>query len=1375
MDSSKKHHNPNPKATANPVSKLFLWWTRKIFWTGYRRELEEADLYNPMLEDQSEVLGDRLEGTWRAEVARAKTTGRTPSLLRAIFRAFWLRYLLFGAVLAVQCLVIRIAQPLLLGRLIQYFSEDTEMTLGEAYATAGGMVATVYFLICFQHHYTMGTALIGMRVRVACCSLLYRKVLRLSRAAMDQTATGQIVNLMSNDVSRFDLAPQYLHWFWISIIQVPIVTYCLWRYVGPAALIGFTFIFFVTIPVQGLLGRVTSRLRKRIAVRTDERMRLMNEIVSGIAVIKMYAWEIPFAKMVSLARKYEIDVVTCMSYVRGYYLSSLVFVERSSLFVTLMSYTLLGNTISAHKVFAMAQFYNVLNQTMASFYSLAVANAAETYVTIQRLQTFLLLGENAPAVGPPAAAPVQPLGGGDDPKKQKEAVKEEKEKEKEAEGAGPLAVPGAPAGSVALARVAARWGGAAADTLRDVSVRVVPGRLCAVIGPVGSGKSSLLHALLGELPLREGAAAVGGRVAYASQEPWIFVGSVRQNILFGRPYCPERYREVVRVCALKRDFELLPYGDRTLVGEKGVSLSGGQRARINLARAVYQSADVYLLDDPLSAVDTHVGKQLFDECITSYLGGKTRILVTHQLQYLQNADHIVMFNNGRIETQGSYRELAASGLDFAALLSAGDEDEEEEEEDADPAATPFERAVRMSQRRASRRQAAAQRRASTLSNGSRAGGDEDEAAALQRGPVENREQRIKGAISWSAYWQYVRAGGSAPFLLFVASAFIVAQVATSGADYWVTFWTREEGQRRMLREHRKLIATNWTDTTPAPPPAPLFTTTASLYIYGAVVLGCVLLTIARSMLFYKMCMNASMRLHDTMFAAILRGAMRFFDTNPSGRILNRFSKDVGAIDELLPRALLEAVQIFMVGSGILTMVLLVNYWLLLPMLVIGTFFYLISVVFLATARNVKRLEGVTRSPVFSHLSDSLSGLVTIRASGQQEVVRKEFDCHQDLHTSAWFQFVATGTAFGFWLDILSAIFVTLVTFSFLVLGGDMLGANVGLAISQSLILTVMLQHGILQITEVVSQMTSVERVLEYTNVEQEPPLESDPSEKPSDAWPERGRIEFERVSLTYSEGEPPVLRDVAFSIEPRHKVGVVGRTGAGKSSLMAALFRLAFKRDGRVLIDGVDTGVIGLHDLRRRISIIPQEPVLFSATVRQNLDPFGEFPDDALWSALEEVELKDAVDTLEMRVAEGGANFSVGQRQLVCLARAILRNNRILVLDEATANVDPQTDALIQTTIRRKFAHCTVLTIAHRLHTIMDSDRVLVMDAGTVAEFDHPWRLLQRPNGVFSKLVKETGPLASVLARAAHQEYLKTHPGEAVPALLEEGGETTRL
>ncbi|XP_066999504.1 ATP-binding cassette sub-family C member 4 [Anabrus simplex] len=1310
MDTNKKHHNPNPKATANPVSLLFLWWTRSLFWKGYRTELEEHDLYNPLEEDQSEVLGDRLERAWNAELARAKAKNVQPSLLRAIFRAFYVRYALYGLVLAVQCLVIRIVQPLLLGKLIQYFSEGATMTLNEAYMYAGGMVGTVYFLICFQHHYTMGTAYIGMRIRIACCSLLYRKVLRLSRSAMDLTATGQIVNLMSNDVSRFDLAPQYLHWMWISVIQVPIVIYCLWRYVGISAIVGFCFIFCITIPVQGYLGKITSKLRKRIAVRTDERMKLMNEIVSGIQVIKMYAWEKPFAKLVSMARKSEIDVVTHMSYVRGYYLSSLVFVERSSLFVTLLSYALMGNTISAYKVFAMAQFYNVLNQTMASFYSLAVANSAETYVTIKRLQTFLMLGENEPHTNTPMIM--------------ENSLTQNKEKEPQ---------------GITISHVYAKWSPISKhDTLQDISLAVRPGQLCAIIGPVGSGKSSLLHALLGELPLSSGSMHIGGKIAYSSQEPWIFVGSVRQNILFGQPYNPEKYREVVRVCALKRDFEMFPYGDRTLVGEKGISLSGGQRARINLARAVYRNADIYLMDDPLSAVDTHVGKHLFDECINSHLSAKTRILVTHQLQYLQDADIIVILSQGKILKQGTFQEMINSGLNFAKLLGENEEEEETE-------AQLFQR----------------NRFTSQMSNRSRVY-DEDDVQNL-RGPVENKEMRTTGGISWNSYWTYLKSGGTGWFLLLVGLALIIAQVATSGADYWVTYWTREEVKRKLNKEKMlKAAITNQTlfdelDHTN-------FTTESSLYIYGGVVLACFILTICRSMLFYKLCMNSSMKLHDTMFDVILRGAMRFFDTNPSGRILNRFSKDMGAIDELLPRALLEAVQIFLVMSGILTMVLLVNYWLLLPMLVIGTFFYLISVVFLTTARNVKRLEGITRSPVFSHLSDSLNGLTTIRSSGTQEIVRKEFDSHQDLHTSAWFQFIATGTAFGFWLDCLSAIFVTLVTFSFLVLGGETFGANVGLAISQSLILTVMLQHGILQITEVVSQMTSVERVLEYTKIDKEADLESKPEMKPIDTWPSKGAIQFDHMFLSYTENDPPVLKDLNFKIEPNHKVGIVGRTGAGKSSLISALFRLA-RIEGRIIIDGVDTGEIGLHDLRKKISIIPQEPVLFSASLRNNLDPFNEFDDSMLWSALEEVELKSAVDSLDFMVTEGGNNFSVGQRQLVCLARAILRNNKILVLDEATANVDPETDALIQETIRKKFKNCTVLTIAHRLNTIMDSDMVLVMDAGTMVEYDHPFLLLQNQSGYFYNLVQETGKtMAEQLQSVAEQAYRKANGLPLEPA-----------
>lgn len=486
--------------------------------------------------------------------------------------------------------------------------------------------------------------------------------------------------------------------------------------------------------------------------------------------------------------------------------------------------------------------------------------------------------------------------------------------------------------------------------------------------------------------------------------------------------------------------------------------------------------------------------------------------------------------------------------------------------------------------------------------------------------------------------------------------------------------------------------------------------------------------------------------------------MSFFDTNPSGRILNRFSKDIGSTDELLPQFTIMMIQIYLVLCGILAMVLVVNYILIVPMVIVGALFVYVARLFMTTGRSIKKLEGIRRSPMFSHLSDTLNGLSTIRASGIQDIVRKEFDNHQDRHTSAWFLYITNGSALGIWLDILSSIFVAIVTYSFLVLSeGSFGGSGVGLAISQSLILTGMLQYGIMQMTEVVSQMTSVERVLEYTKIPSESALESAPDKKPPASWPQQGQITFQKMYLMYNTEDPPVLRNLSFTIQAMHKVGVVGRTGAGKSSLISALFRLA-PIEGAILIDDVDTSTLGLQDLRRNISIIPQEPVLFSETLRFNLDPFSEFDDEKLWDVLEEVELKSSIQTLDFQVTEGGSNFSVGQRQLVCLARAILRNNRILVLDEATANVDPETDALIQGTIRRKFKHCTVLTIAHRLHTIMDSDKVLVMDAGMMVEYDHPHILLKNPTGFLSRLVQETGPsMAEQLRNVAKQSYSELH------------------
>ncbi|XP_026465652.1 probable multidrug resistance-associated protein lethal(2)03659 [Ctenocephalides felis] len=505
-----------------------------------------------------------------------------------------------------------------------------------------------------------------------------------------------------------------------------------------------------------------------------------------------------------------------------------------------------------------------------------------------------------------------------------------------------------------------------------------------------------------------------------------------------------------------------------------------------------------------------------------------------------------------------------------------------------------------------------------------------------------------------------------------------------------------------------------------------------------------------------------MTLHDNMFVGLTRATMRFFYKNASGRILNRFSKDIGAIDTILPMAFMDCifVRYYLIIIGIFVLVGIVDYVLLIPTFFMGILFYVMRRVFLSTSRSVKRLEGITRSPVFTHVNATLQGLTTIRAFDKQKELSLEFDEHQNLHSSAFYMYLTTTRAFALWLDVVCIIYILVVTLSFLVLGNDHApGGNVGMAITQVIGLIGMAQWGMRQTAELENQMTSTERVLEYTKLEPEPSLETPPSTNLPQPWPTAGRVEFKNVSLRYNPEEECVLKNLNISISGGEKVGIVGRTGAGKSSLLSALFRLT-EHEGIIEIDGIDTKKLGLHDLRSSISIIPQEPVLFSGTLRGNLDPFSCASDDQLWKALEEVELKKVVSELTLglysKMSDGGSNFSVGQRQLVCLARAILRDNKILVLDEATANVDPETDRLIQSTIREKFSHCTVLTIAHRLHTVMDSDKVLVMDAGCVVDFGHAYDLLTKGSEIFKNLVDQTGSsTAQMLTDIARADFQK--------------------
>uniref|UniRef100_A0A4W6FYM0 Multidrug resistance-associated protein 4 n=1 Tax=Lates calcarifer TaxID=8187 RepID=A0A4W6FYM0_LATCA len=1207
MEPLRKEARDNPSASANLLSKIFFCWLNPLFRIGYKRKLEEDDMYKVLPEDASNRLGEELQWYWNQEVQQAAKEMRPPKLTTVLVHCYWRSYSLIGIYIFIEE-VIKVIQPVLLGKLIEYFeSYDPINTVAvyEAYSYAVGISLSTIGLAVLHHLYFYHVQRAGMKIRVAMCHMIYRKALCLNSTALAKTTTGQIVNLLSNDVNKFDEVTLYLHFLWIGPLQAATVILLLMYAIGPSCLAGMA-VFFILMPIQTMFGRLFSRLRAETAVLTDERIRTMNEVISGIRVIKMYGWEKPFAALVDEVRRLEISKIMKSSYLRGLNMASFFVASKIIIFITVCVYVLNGNKLSASRVFMAVSLYGAVRLTITLFFPFAIEKVSESLISIRRIKNFLLLDEVAPQhLGLPVA--------------EEDCM-------------------------VEIQDLLCYWDKMLeAPTLQNVSFTVRPEQLLAVIGPVGAGKSSLLSAILGELSQESGVVKVKGELTYTSQQPWILPGTIRSNILFGKELNHQKYDRVLRACALKRDMDLLPGGDLMMVGDRGSNLSGGQKARVSLARAVYQDADIYLLDDPLSAVDAEVGRHLFEECICGLLRKKPRILVTHQLQYLKAADQIIVLKEGQMVAQGTYNDLQSSGLDFTSLLK--EEEGQGEEED---------------------------RQGMT--------------------PIPGNVPRFPHTLS----------------------------------DNSMSSMSSLSSSRCSLIEGAEPLA--------------VVGLTATSVVFGFL----------RSLLFFNILVSSAQTLHNSMFNAILRTPVHFFDINPIGRILNRFSKDIGYLDSLLPWTFVDFIQVFLQVIGVIAVAAIIIPWILIPVVPLLAVFLFLRRYFLQTSRDIKRLESTTRSPVFSHLSSSLQGLSTIRAFKVQQKFQQMFDEYQDLHSEAWFLFLTTSRWFAVRLDGICSIFVTITAFGCLYLRDGLEPGAVGLALSYAVTLTGMFQWGVRQSAEIENMMTSVERVVEYAELESEAPWETD--KQPPHDWPKTGSITFDRVNYSYSASEPLVLKNLTVVFTSREKVGIVGRTGAGKSSLISALFRLA-EPDGRIWIDGFQTSAIGLHTLRQKMSIIPQDPVLFTGTMRKNLDPFSQHTDEDLWNALQEVQMKAVVEELpnklETVLTESGSNFSMGQRQLVCLARA-------------TANVDPRTDSLIQQTIRDKFQECTVLTIAHRLNTIIDCDRILVLDAGRIREYDEPYVLLQNQDGLFYQMVQQTGRAeAASLLHTAKQVTTPTFvPGQ---------------
>uniref|UniRef100_A0A2K5X4E9 Multidrug resistance-associated protein 1 n=1 Tax=Macaca fascicularis TaxID=9541 RepID=A0A2K5X4E9_MACFA len=1093
---------------------------------------------------------------------------------------------------------------------------------------------------------------------------------------------------------------QYFHICFVSgmRIKTAVIGAVYRKNLGPPILAGVA-VMVLMVPVNAVMAMKTKTYQVAHMKSKDNRIKLMNEILNGIKVLKLYAWELAFKDKVLAIRQEELKVLKKSAYLAAVGTFTWVCTPFLVALCTFAVYVTIdkNNVLDAQKAFVSLALFNILRFPL-NILPMVISSIVQASVSLKRLRIFLSHEELEP-----------------------DSIERRPVKD------------GGDTNSITVRNATFTWARSDPPTLNGITFSIPEGALVAVVGQVGCGKSSLLSALLAEMDKVEGHVAIKGSVAYVPQQAWIQNDSLQENILFGCQLEEPYYRSVIQACALLPDLEILPSGDRTEIGEKGVNLSGGQKQRVSLARAVYCNADIYLFDDPLSAVDAHVGKHIFENVIgpKGMLKNKTRILVTHSMSYLPQVDVIIVMSGGKISEMGSYQELLARDGAFAEFLrtyASAEQEQDPEDNGVTGVSGPGKEAKQMENGMLVTDSAGKQLQRQLSSSSSYSGDvsrQHNSTAELQKDGAKKEEtwklmeadKAQTGQVKLSVYWDYMKAIGL--FISFLSIfLFICNHVAALASNYWLSLWT-DDPIVNGTQEHTKV----------------------RLSVYGALGISQGIAVFGYSMAVSIGGILASRYLHVDLLHSILRSPMSFFERTPSGNLVNRFSKELDTVDSMIP----EVIKMFMgslfnvIGACIVILLATPIAAIIIPPL--GLIYFFVQRFYVASSRQLKRLESVSRSPVYSHFNETLLGVSVIRAFEEQERFIHQSDLKVDENQKAYYPSIVANR----WLAVrLECVGNCIVLFAalFAVISRHSLSAGlVGLSVSYSLQVTTYLNWLVRMSSEMETNIVAVERLKEYSETEKEAPWQIQETAPPSN-WPQVGRVEFRNYCLRYREDLDFVLRHINVTINGGEKVGIVGRTGAGKSSLTLGLFRINESAEGEIIIDGINIARIGLHDLRFKITIIPQDPVLFSGSLRMNLDPFSQYSDEEVWTSLELAHLKGFVsalpDKLDHECAEGGENLSVGQRQLVCLARALLRKTKILVLDEATAAVDLETDDLIQSTIRTQFEDCTVLTIAHRLNTIMDYTRVIVLDKGEIQEYGAPSDLLQQ-RGLFYNMARDAG------------------------------------